>query len=267
MRYLILAVFLLAFPQAARATECASAWVSADQVQGRLICARNEKGGMETGLELRLTPQWHTYWRTPGESGLAPTLSWEGSTNLVDAKILWPAPRRIDIMGLQSFGYEGQILLPLDITPGDPTKPIALALSADVMVCHDICIPQNLKLSLALAPDETYSRLFARARENLPATEGNLALDIKSVVLGPDAVVVNAWSGAGFDGADVFVENDSLPIFAKPEITVDEKERRSALIRIAKPQGTNNLATALAGKSVTITLTAGGKAFEKKVQF
>ena len=252
---------------AAQAAECASPWVSAEQTQARLICATNDKGNIEAGLELRLSPQWHTYWRTPGDSGLAPTLNWEGSENLASATLLYPAPKRIDIMGLQSFGYEGQILLPLDIKPLDEAKPVTLNVTADIMACHDICIPQTIKLSLAPQDDKTYSRVLARARENLPATEGGPALDIKSIVLGPDAIVVNAWSNVGFDHADIFVEAQDMSIVAKPSITPDEKDSRNAMIRIAKPEGAENLATALSGKSVTLTLTNGQKSLEKKTQF
>ncbi|HET6899806.1 MAG TPA: thiol:disulfide interchange protein, partial [Vicinamibacteria bacterium] len=31
----------------------------------------------QAGLRLRMDPEWHTYWKNPGDSGLATRLTWK----------------------------------------------------------------------------------------------------------------------------------------------------------------------------------------------
>ena len=64
-------------------------WQQTDTVEGRLIAAVEGTGeGAGTldrvplGLHLKMKPGWKTYWRSPGDAGLPPQLSWEGSGNL-----------------------------------------------------------------------------------------------------------------------------------------------------------------------------------------
>jgi len=63
------------------------------------------------GLRMRMDPQWHTYWKNPGDSGLATSIEWELPTGFQASEIFWPQPERIDIPPLTSYGYEGEILL------------------------------------------------------------------------------------------------------------------------------------------------------------
>lgn len=99
------------------------------------------------GIEIVLEPGWKTYWRTPGE-GIPPSLSWDESTNLKSAEVLWPAPVRFAEAEGTSIGYKGRVLLPILITPEDPTKPVSLNLAIAYGVCKDICMPVEAQLSL-----------------------------------------------------------------------------------------------------------------------
>ena len=54
-------------------------------VEARLITAENGVGpdaaSISAGLHLQLGEDWKTYWRSPGEVGLPPTIDWTGSEN------------------------------------------------------------------------------------------------------------------------------------------------------------------------------------------
>ena len=61
---------------------------------GWLIAAVEATGSsaqLDVRLQLRLTPGWHTYWRTPWGAEIPLTLDRRGSENLGAAAIAWPA--------------------------------------------------------------------------------------------------------------------------------------------------------------------------------
>ena len=105
--------------------------------------------GAMVGIEITLEPGWKTYWRTPGE-GIAPSFSWDESLNLKDARVLWPAPVRFADGDGSSVGYKEKVVLPVAITPQDPSKPVSLNLAVAYGVCKDICMPVEAELSLDL---------------------------------------------------------------------------------------------------------------------
>ena len=108
-------------------------------------------------LELLLQPDWKTYWRAPGSGGIPPLFDWAGSQNLADVRIVWPRPIVFDVGGVTSVGYHDAMILPLEITAIDPSKPVVLAGNVTLGICKDICIPVTLDLQADLgavtAPD------------------------------------------------------------------------------------------------------------------
>lgn len=125
---------------------------SQDEVlQGSLLPGWQQADGSRmAALHLELAPHWKTYWRAPGEAGIPPELDWTGSTNLKSVRLLWPSPQVIVLNGMQSIGYLDDLVLPLEITPIDPSKPVELRLQAFLGVCKDICMPASLALQAAL---------------------------------------------------------------------------------------------------------------------
>jgi DsbC/DsbD-like thiol-disulfide interchange protein len=91
--------------------------------------------------EIKLKPDAITYWRQPGEAGVPPQFSFQGSENVARADFLFPAPQRLDEDGLEAFGYRGGVTFPIRVTPADPSKPARLNLTLDYAVCERICIP------------------------------------------------------------------------------------------------------------------------------
>ncbi len=264
-----LVLLFAAFPAAAQESE----WAKADYVQARLVSGSTAfEDDFRAGLEIKLGEGWHAFWRTAGEGGLPPRLDWSGSDNLVKIDVSWPVPERFDTAGLYSFGYKDSVLLPLSVDVLDDAKPVTLNLKAEIMVCGDICVPQKLSLSLTVPPGipekTAHTEPVAGALAKVPGAALKPQLTIESVVIGPEAVVVTAYSSSGFDQADLFIEaGEYLHITARPEITLDKNDRRKAMIRVAAPEGTVNLARALAEKTVILTLTNGKDAVEKTVSF
>lgn len=136
------------------------------------------------GLRLQHIPHWHTYWRNPGDSGLPTTLNWTTlPPGVQPGEIAWPAPQRLPIGPLVNYGYEGDLLLPLDVAIPATARPgstLRLTAEANWLVCNDVCIPENATLSIALpvaeagvTPGQTalapaFERAAAEAARPLP---------------------------------------------------------------------------------------------------
>ena len=46
-------------------------------------------------LEIQHAPEWHTYWKNPGDAGLATQLTWTSPEGVKVGETLWPRPERI----------------------------------------------------------------------------------------------------------------------------------------------------------------------------
>lgn len=103
-------------------------------------------------LRLVLAPGWKTYWRAPGEAGVPPRFDWAGSQNLKGVTIHWPRPEIFDLNGMRTFGYHDGLVLPIELTPRDPSAPIRLKAYIELGVCKEICVPMELALTGDVQP-------------------------------------------------------------------------------------------------------------------
>ena len=60
------------------------------------------------GVQQKIIPHWHTYWRNPGDSGTATTIDWELPAGSSASDILWPTPVRISMGPITNYGYENE---------------------------------------------------------------------------------------------------------------------------------------------------------------
>lgn len=120
----------------------------------RLIAGSVPAGAstIRAGIEIRLKPGWHTYWRYPGDAGIPPRFDFAGSQNVKSVEVRWPAPKRQPEGSLMTIGYDRDVTLPLKIVPLDPAKPVTLRLKADYAVCEKLCAPVEGQAELTIAP-------------------------------------------------------------------------------------------------------------------
>lgn len=197
----------LAWTRRARATTASdgvSDWVAGDHTRLRLIDAGPNGAGRLCGLQIELDPSFLTYWRTPGEAGVPPTLTFEGSRNLASARLLFPAPQRFDEGGAEAFGYMDEVVFPIDVVPADPGRPVSLAVSVSFAVCSTLCLPASGKLGLDLVGDGKLpeGELVRDAVRRVPVPSpfgGPGPLAIESIAPGgtPDRARVIARAPAG----------------------------------------------------------------------
>ena len=219
----------------------------------------------DMGLDIQLKDGWYTYWRMPGDNGLAPKFDWTGSTNIKRVDIAWPAPSRFTVMDMHSFGYSNHVMLPLQITPENPDLPTKLDVKLDLVVCHEICVPESLHVTGDnVSPD---GAALANVRKVLPLNDNSDDLGITAAVLGKEALVLTAYAKGGFHtDADVVVETPSPLLTIPPQILIDEKNPDQAVLKLIAPAGMD-LTKELFGKEATILLIHGGRAVEKNFTF
>ena len=155
------------------------------------------------GLRLRLAPGWHTYWRNPGDAGVAPQLDLTLSPGAKAGPIAWPAPRRVAEGPLMTYAYTGEVLLPLTITPGPGDGATTIGAEAHWLVCKEICVPEQARFTLDLpaghAAPSPQAPLFAAADRTIPRPSpwtARIAPDGALWVRGAElnaATVTDAW--------------------------------------------------------------------------
>jgi DsbC/DsbD-like thiol-disulfide interchange protein len=219
---------------AARAQD-ASEWDAQSHTAARLIAGSKVAGSdakiVRAGVEIKLDPGWHTYWRDPGDSGVPPKFEFAGSDNVKSVTVLWPAPERFaDGAGGNSIGYFDHVVLPLHITPQNPAKPSSLQLTLGYDICGNMCVPVESELRVQLNGDGAEEATIEKAEVRVPRRaalgEGGDGKnnDSKHLVIlsvhrepgdGHDHVVVEVAAPAGAP-VDLFAEGPtadwSLPL-------------------------------------------------------
>ncbi len=151
------------------------------RVAARLVAESGEiapGGTVAVALEEVIRPGWHTYWINPGDAGLPSALQWQLPAGWKADAIAWPYPKRLAVGPVMDYGYEGTVWLltavtaPADARPGDV---LTLKAQGSWLVCKEICIPEDVALTLPLtvsahpaAPYATLADRFAAARAKLP---------------------------------------------------------------------------------------------------
>ncbi|MGH7390172.1 MAG: protein-disulfide reductase DsbD family protein, partial [Candidatus Rokuibacteriota bacterium] len=160
-------------------------------------------------LRQRIAPGWHTYWGVnPGDAGEPTRIEWTLPAGFTAGEIAWPCPSRFPVGIAMSYGYEGEVVLPIPVTASRDVAPgttVTLRGQASWLVCEKICIPEEgpVALSLPVAagtprPDPRGAPLIAAARRSLPvaspwpasfvATPETVTLTVAARDLAPERV-------------------------------------------------------------------------------
>lgn len=125
------------------------ATISVQRFQKKIVVSINHDEG------------WHTYWKNPGDAGIASTFKFSQNNKAVDVKAYeWPVPKRyIEEGDILTIGYSGKQHFFFDDIPG--------AFNADVgvLICKDVCIPGQAKLMLG-ATDQFMANRMAKPYAN-----------------------------------------------------------------------------------------------------
>ena len=135
------------------------------------------------GLDFKLEPHWHLYWKNPGASGLPVEIEWQLPEGFSAGEIQWPAPERIELAELMNYGYEDTVTLMVPIQAPETLQteePVALQAEVFWLVCEEMCLPGDANLSLELPVElpvalessrSAQAAVFDAARARLPQSE------------------------------------------------------------------------------------------------
>ena len=128
-------------------------WVTSEGGRIRLVALSQPRNGVVTAV-IQIEPRkgWKTYWRYPGNAGMAPELDFSGSTNLKLKSVSFPVPEIGEDEAGRFVGYHGPASLVVEFDKPDDNAPAEIGLKALVGICDTICLPFMAEFKLALDP-------------------------------------------------------------------------------------------------------------------
>ena len=223
----------------------------------RLVSAGGLRDGRyEAGVDLTMAPGSHTYWKIPGEAGVPPVFTFNGSENVAAAVVSFPVPSRISEEGIEAFGYDNGVVFPIAVTPADRGKPAVLHVDVTYAVCNKICLPGRGEATLTLtprgAPVDGGNVAAALAKVPRPV-EGAPALKIDRVTGKPGPSWTLSWTGEDAP-ADIFPDApegfffDSKKIgaahwtlTAQQSVTASKSPPVPVTLVLARPKGSTSV--------------------------
>ncbi|BDU54093.1 thiol:disulfide interchange protein [Limnohabitans sp. INBF002] len=177
----------------------ASAVVSTPQLRAELVvhAPQGVQAGqpMWVGLQLTHQPEWHTYWRNPGDSGLPTQLELNLPAGITAGEVQWPLPQKLKAGNLTNYGFDKTLLLAVPLTVSTQFKPNAtqtldIQLHANWLVCRLECIPQEgdfalrIPVNSSFAPHATaFSALLAEQPKPLPDVKATTRFEAQRLAL------------------------------------------------------------------------------------
>ena len=212
-----------------------------------LLSAEMAKPGdtIWVGVDLKMEPGWHTYWKNPGEAGQATEIKWQLPAGVTAGDIQWPLPEKLPPAEVTTYGYENEVVLlvPLTLATNLPAGPLNLAAKVSWLECNESCIPASAEVQATLnlgtetkasadaAGIAIWKNLVpqASAYYRLQAHWETATNDIRPLVLGQTKG--GADKNFKFDSADFFPDaSDNYEIQSATEILADD----SANIQLRK---------------------------------
>ena len=203
-------------------------------------------------LSVELESGWKTYWRTPGEGGVAPKITWQGESQ---AQWYWPVPSRFDISGLTTQGYHNRVVIPMIITDSpDDVLEGTLTLST----CSNVCLLTDYRLRLDFNQplDAGFQNTFDSAMRTIPK-EAGVSTDLAAHLAGSNLVITATTDGVWQNPGAYFDQMDAGEIAGEPTYKA-QGQQLTVTVPITDEWG--DVPTTLAGKLLSLVLTNGENA-------
>lgn len=252
---LALACLLLLWLPATQAAD--SGWLQSpqnDHAQVRLRADTSNGDETRVLLAVELEKGWKTYWRSPGEGGIAPAITWQG--NPPPATWFWPTPQRFDVAGISTQGYQQRVTLPIVLKGAAPQQ---LAGTLTLSTCSNVCILTDypFKLDLTTPADPKFNHDFAQAMGQVPIASG--LVDSLRAGYRNGELQISAQRTAGWQQPELFFDTVAGADLGKPAVSSDGESLQA---RVPVSDGWGDAAPDLRGKQLRLVLSDGGIAQE-----
>jgi len=168
------------------APAAAASAVQVDHVGLSIALEAPAKPGTTVWVAIRqaIAPGWHTYWRNPGDTGLATSINWVLPKGVTAGNPLWPAPQRFTTGSIVNYGYEKEATLLVPLTVARDAEIGPAQANVFLLECAQMCIPEQATLDLDLrkASPANFAALHASLPRNFNGS-AEVATGAKTLVL------------------------------------------------------------------------------------
>jgi suppressor for copper-sensitivity B len=222
---------------------------------GEVDKTNNQANGL---LEVNLEGGWKTYWRSPGEAGVAPILDWSQSSNLSDLEWLWPTPTYYQQLGIMTLGYKHHVIFPMQLTFDDINQPIVFSGKLSLPTCTNICVLTEYELDLPavtladIKADATAQHLYQQGISTVPTQSDSTHVIKASFDYDSQHLQVKLQQTKEWQDPQIIVDGNEVSddSFSQPSININN-HIVTATYKVTNWLGKTNLA----GKSVYITVS------------
>lgn len=214
-------ISFLLFPNSLHAGETPWQEIAPD-VRARLISSDNlgPDGTMLVGLQLDMPSSTQTYWRIPGETGIATQLFVKSTDGVSLTAIHWPYPVIDTSRGYLDYAYYGPTILPFSVALGSRSSA-TLDVDTVLGICLNICIPASANFSLALKSgrmDPGHALRLKQAMAEVPLSWNDSRQPFGSVYYDEDALALRVEvANPVVDPQSLIVEtDDQRTLFGTP---------------------------------------------------
>ena len=162
--------------------------LTAHHTQAKLILSADPARPGDTiwaGVDLKMDPAWHTYWKNPGAAGLATKIEWQLPPGVTAGEIQWPLPEKFPPVEVTTYGYEKEVVLlvPLTLASNLSAGPLDLKANVSWLECKDVCVPasQSVEAKLNIGSETRSSAdtsMIESWKSKVPQTHAN---DLKTL--------------------------------------------------------------------------------------
>ncbi len=136
-----------------------------------------ETKSFEIGWWIKRDKGWHTYWESPGDVGVPPTLKWDLPEGIVFSKIIYAPPKLVKMFKVFAHGHKDESLfvcsfdLKRKLIPGEE---LTFRAKASWLACYTTCLPtyDSLEITIPVKEkpeiDNRWHSIFQDFREKQP---------------------------------------------------------------------------------------------------
>ena len=167
------------------------------------------------GIQFDIEDQWYTYWKNPGDAGLAPNFKWTLPKGVEVGEAMFPSPKLKVTEGIRNYVYKDKVLFLFPVKVSDDYKGQFIRLKVDLewLVCKESCIPESTSLTAQVVlkdkqiinpPVDNY---FKSWQKKVPVVNDDLQLIAK--VKGKTITLVGLFNET-FNKVDIYPLNQEL---------------------------------------------------------
>lgn len=207
-------------------------------------------------LDVKLEDGWKTYWRSPGEGGVAPSIVWKDKMPAVDW--YWPTPARFEVASITTQGYHDNVTFPMVVRG---TTPATLNGVLTLPTCSNVCLLTDFPFSVTPSvQDPSFAHDYAQAKGQIPLASGlteSLSAGARAGELVVEARRTGGWSAPG-----LYLDTVDDADFGMPQIRVEGETLRATVpVHDSWGEGAPNLR----GKQLTLVLADNDVAQESRL--